>query len=142
MIGPMTVNACYAVWAFSPFPSQKCFATHPTAAAHRVDRHQCWKRNILPNHSPILELSVPGIEPERQGMLTIALGVTVRIPDMAQEVLGIFPTSIFARSAELAVVALHLTDTRSGFSSLYILGVDHATSRELHVALVITLVSC
>jgi len=49
--------------------------------------------------------------PEGQNRLTVALRIAVRVPNMVQEVLGIFPAGTFNWSAELAVVALHLTRT-------------------------------
>lgn len=65
----------------------------------------------------------------------------MRVPDVVQKVLGIFPAGSFIWSAELAVVTLHLTGTCPTRSLSYILEADHATLRELHVPLVGLLIS-
>lgn len=62
------------------------------------------------------------------------------IPNMVQEILGIFPTGALGLSAELTFVALHLTGTACSTISL-LHGWDHATLGELHVASVIPVIS-
>ena len=64
----------------------------------------------------------------------------MRVPDVVQKVLGIFPAGTFNWSAELAVVALHLSGTCPARSLFYILEADHTTLRELHIPLVVLLI--
>lgn len=63
------------------------------------------------------------------------------IPHMVEEILGILPAGALGLAAELTLVALHLTGVRTACPLLHALDTDNATLGELHVALVIPLIS-